>query len=698
MLSNILDKISFWSLFFVVVLLPVFFLPFTRIPVETSKGFFLVIGLVVSIIFWAAARFSDGKVIFPKSYVLLSGFGVVLAIFISALFSGASGMSFFGIMFDIGTFWFMLSAFMLMFMSSIVFKKKENAKMVLLGVIVSLVVVFVFQLLRLFMPEFLSFSVLGGKTDNLIGSWNTFGLLAGFSAISSLFLIEFFAFSKKIKSFLGFSIALSIVMAMVVNFSLVWKLLGIFALIIFVYKISFSSNKGQQEHKAHFPIFSFGVILVSLLFFMSGQFIGGYIPSRLGLLDVEVSPSFASTMEVTWEALKSDPVVGIGPNRFDQVWAMHKPQLVNNTVFWNTSFSSGYGLLPTFISTTGSLGILAWLLFLFSFLALGVKMIFSSIKKSENAEIMLFFIIALYLFVSLFFYSGGSVVFLLALSFTGIFVGILSGKSDREISISFLNDPRKSFFFILFLVLLMIISAALSFKYIERFASISSFGKALGAQTIEEAESFIGRAVVLHSNDVYMRTYSQIYITKMNELASKGDAISDTEKAQLQEYFDEAVNSAILATQYNKKNYLNFQALGSVYSNVASLGLTDAYAQSIDAYQQASQLNPLNPGLKLAIANLFFVDGKTAEAREIALEALALKPNYIDLLVTLSQIEKRDGNQALALSYGEKALQIAPSDEDLIQYVSSLRGFNSPASVVNTPVENNINDTESTEQ
>jgi len=120
MWSNILDRISFWSLFCVIVLLPVFFLPFSRITAETSKGVLLVVGLAISIIFWAMARFSDGKVVIPKSLTLLAGLGVVVVVLLSAIFSQAPQMSFFGTMFDIGTFWFLLAGFLLMFFSAIV--------------------------------------------------------------------------------------------------------------------------------------------------------------------------------------------------------------------------------------------------------------------------------------------------------------------------------------------------------------------------------------------------------------------------------------------------------------------------------------------------------------------------------------------------------------------------------------------------
>ncbi|MEK7167455.1 MAG: hypothetical protein AAB791_00455, partial [Patescibacteria group bacterium] len=62
MRTNIFDRVSFWSLFFVIILLPFFFLPFTKIPIETSKGLLLVIGLAVCVISWAIARFFYGKI------------------------------------------------------------------------------------------------------------------------------------------------------------------------------------------------------------------------------------------------------------------------------------------------------------------------------------------------------------------------------------------------------------------------------------------------------------------------------------------------------------------------------------------------------------------------------------------------------------------------------------------------------------
>lgn len=684
MLSNILDRISYISLFLVIVLLPIFFLPFTRVPVSTSKGLLVVVGLAISIIFWAVARFSDGKVSFPRSSIVLSGLGIVVVVLLSAFFSTASQMSFFGMIFDVGTFWFMLAAFLLMFITSVMIKDNKSAQMLLFGAIISTVAVMVFQIFRFFAPGALSLGVLGDNTDNLIGSLNSLGLLAGFSCLTSLFVIEFFSITKTAKILFGFLILVSLFMMATVNFMLTWVLVGLFALFIFVYKISFLSQ-GQEEAKVKFPAFSFAVIMISLLFFMSGQFIGGFLPSKMGISNTEVSPSFGATMGVTKQALKKDPIFGLGPNRFGEVWAMYKPQSINQTIFWDVSFNSGSGLLPTFGATTGILGILSWIAFFFFFIWAGYKSLFSSIRNNTHREVASFFVLALYLFLASFFYSVGPLIFLLAFAFTGVFVGLISNQPRGEVNISFLDDNRKSFFFILGLIVVMVLAAGITFKFVERFASVSYFGKAVQAQTIPEAEAAIGKALSLHANDLYMRTYAQVYMLKLSSILSKETELTEAEKAELQASFDQALSGATAATQYNPKSYVNFQTLGNVYSAAGSLGVEDAYAKALEAYQTALTLNPMHPGIHLAMSQVHAADKKWTEAKAEANKALELKPDYIDALLMLSQIAKEEGNNSSAISYAEQALALAPTNESLIEYVKTLKNGGNTNAPVTSP-------------
>src|SRR3989338_2927878 len=76
MLSNLLNRFSFLALLFTVILLPIFFLPFTKIPIEISKGLLLVTGLLITIIFWTVSRFYDGKIYKETKKLTLSSKGI----------------------------------------------------------------------------------------------------------------------------------------------------------------------------------------------------------------------------------------------------------------------------------------------------------------------------------------------------------------------------------------------------------------------------------------------------------------------------------------------------------------------------------------------------------------------------------------------------------------------------------------------
>ena len=100
-------------------------------------------------------------------------------------------------------------------------------------------------------------------------------------------------------------------------------------------------------------------------------------------------------------------------------------------------------------------------------------------------------------------------------------------------------------------------------------------------------------------------------------------------------------------------------------------------------------MNPLNPGIQLALSRTAFTNNKIEEAKDYANAALSLKADYIDAFIVLSQIAKSEGNNSSALSYAEKALALAPTNKDLIQYVNSLKGISSSNTNANTSASGN---------
>ncbi|MDQ3244977.1 MAG: tetratricopeptide repeat protein [bacterium] len=686
MWSKILDRISFWALFSTIVLLPIFFLPGTSIPIETSKGLLLVFGLAITILAWFGARFSDGKIFIPMSTVLISGFLMVLSVLLSTLFSNSFNVSFFGTLFEISTLAFVLVAFLMMFFSSLIFNDTNKVRLLIKGLLLSFSILLFFQILRISMPNTLSLGIFQSKAENIFGSWNALGILASLLVVMSLFLIEFLKFKKFKNIILTIVFICSLLFLIIVNYPLVWLLLGIFSLFIFIYKIAFLSKTNEQgEKRVDFPAFSFGVVMISLLFFMSGQFIGGYVPSSLGINNTELSPSASATLNIAKSSLAHDPVFGVGPNKFSQLWSLYKIEGINTSIAWNSSFNFGFGLLPTLMLTTGILGILLWILFLSVIHTFSYKVLFSK-RNIENGHIekIVFVLLALFLFTASFLYPVGMVLFVLSFIFIGVALG-LAHKKENMVLIHVFAHPKKSFFIIFSLVLAMLITAGATFKYIEKFASAYYFTRALNATEVEQVESNLNKAISLYQNDLYFRTYAQVYLSKLNIIFNKAtdnNPLAVDDRNNIQKYFTQALSGANLAVSYDNKNFSNYMALAAVYETVVPFKVEGAYQNAIDAYGKALALNPLNPQIKYFMARVSFSDNKLEEAKSYALESYALKNNYVDVLILLSQIARTEGNKTEALDYARKASAILPDNQELSTYVTSLSNVPAPVPVV----------------
>src|SRR3989344_1240739 len=86
--SHWLDKVSFISLFSCFFLLPLFFLPSKFISFEFTKIFIVVLGTLISMIFWSLSRIKEGRFELTSTILFPSAFFVIFIYFLSSLFSG----------------------------------------------------------------------------------------------------------------------------------------------------------------------------------------------------------------------------------------------------------------------------------------------------------------------------------------------------------------------------------------------------------------------------------------------------------------------------------------------------------------------------------------------------------------------------------------------------------------------------------
>jgi len=678
------NNLSFITLLSTLFLCLFFFIPYSPITLEASKGFLLSVGVTLSLFFWLISRLGDGKFVIPKDKLIIFAAIIPLVFLISSFFSSSFYISLFGSGFEVGTFGSMLVLFITFFLSIIHFQTEKHLWQFIWVLFIGAIVLIVFQLFNIVIGVgyILPGSLQGLSSGNLVGSWNNFALVLGIMVLLALFTLELLKTKKSFRIIQYIVLILGILLLIVINSPLVWLLVGTFSVIIFVYIISIqrTSHDNQGEgRKNNFPFASLVIMLVSLMFLVGGNLVANLISQYINLNSSEVRPSLVATTQVFWDSFKHNPVLGTGPNTFVIDWALWQPKDVAQTLFWNSDFTNGFSALTTFAVTSGVLGLLAFLLFLVVYVTRGIQSIRVALQNIySNYFIMTILMISLYSWITVVLCNPSIVIIMLAFASSGILIGLLVNKQAIAVKeFSFLNDPRHSFFSILGLLVLMVVSISLTYVYVEKFTSLAYFSKSLkGENTIEslyKSEQMLNRAIALDKNDVYYRNLSQLYISHISLLIKDENVSKDTLKSDLQQLVNLAQNSALSAVTQNPNQYLNYMNLGSIYSSLVPLSVENSYENALAAYDKALLLAPNNPSIILSKASLEFLKENNSEARKYIKQALDVKPNYIDAIFLLVQIETNEGNLSEAIKQAEYAGELAPNDATVFFRLGLLR-------------------------
>ena len=673
-----------------VFLVPLFFIPSSYISVFFSKSILVFSFITIAFFLFLVSVLKKGRIEIPISRMYLTAIAVPVVILISAMVSRVPEISFMGSGAETGTFMFILLMFMLLFLVVSLFQTEHkvfNSYVLLLG---TFGLVSLFHIVRLmFGPTVFSFGIFNSPTSTLLGGWYDLPLFYGMTLILSLVSIELFKAKGSLKILLYVTFFVSLGFIIIINLFLIWIALAILAVIFFVYLFSFEQVSSAGEKRIgpdgeviyiakkdggvrRISVLTLVVLVVSCLFLTPlVSSIGNSINKTFGLSTIEARPSWVSTMEVSRSVLKSDPIFGSGPNTFASQWQLLKPGPVNLTAFWDTGFNQAVGFIPTFIPSTGILGLLAWLGFLIFFLYSGFVSLFARNKTGSVGEYITAssFFTALFLLVILVIYTPSTPIIVLTFFFTGLFFASLHrGGLLRSFNLSFSSFPRASFAMVLCLVFVVIATLSIGYFFAEKALSSYYFSKGVYVVSekndINTGESYISNAIGLWPSDTYLRSFSELQIMRLNNIVASvtSDEVSDEVRNEFQKVFGDALDSANLAVAFDSTNFLNWMSLARVYESVSSLGIDQAYENATKAYGEALKRSPQNPRINLMLARLEANKKDFTKSKEYITQALVQKPNYTEAIFLRSQIEVAEGNIRSAVSSMEGIALISPND------------------------------------
>jgi tetratricopeptide (TPR) repeat protein len=662
----------FVSILLAVLLVPLFFMPSSVLPFLTGKNAVFAILAALGAAAWVFLGFRNRSISVPPLPAIVAGAGLLAVLTASAIAGSNMAASFAGQGAETGTIFFMLAGILLMLLSTVALRTKERLGYVYAAVFAVFAVSALYQLVRIFGGSgFLSFGIFTAPTSALIGSWNDLGIFFGLAAILALAALDSFPRGRMAAIMYGV-LAVAVGFLALINFSLVWILIALAAAVFFLSAVFVRPEQGARRG----GIAPVAILVLSVLFFVGGDFMLNSIAPRLGISFIDVRPSWGATLEVGSQAFKENLFLGAGPNRFIGEWLRHKPESVNRSLFWNIDFTSGVGFIPTSIIETGLAGVVAWSLFL----AVVAYAVYRGLRISEGDRLLRYFMrssaaAAAYLWIFAFLYVPGPVHLMLAFCFTGILFGF-SGVLGTVRTVPF-EEGRRGVLagaagtFVLVAVLAVLyggISRAIGSFYLTRATLAFSNGKDLDA-----AERAAGRAAVFGFRDSAYRLRTEAGLARMGVLIGTAASSEDELVRNFKTQLDATLLEAGRAIGADRENYANWTMLGRVYESLVSLKVAGAYDNARAAYQEALKRNPRSPELRLVLARLEAANGHNDAARVRIAEALTLKNNYAAAILFLSQLELSEGNTAGALASVEAATLVSPQDATLFFELGRLR-------------------------
>ncbi len=632
-----------------IFLLPIMFLPAPFLSLYSSKIILLLALITVFVALFLSNMILEGNIKIPNLKFLLPILFLPLVATVSSLFSGSLLKSLFGLTFDFGStasLWVVVS---LLFIA--IFSIKNNLRLeikTIYALIASNLVVILHLILRMFassLPKFLT----NRLPDFLVGGSIDTSILLCVFIIAILSLLNYFEFNNKIKYLAYLATLFSVLFIGAVGFKPILVLLAIFSLIYFVYTFSWSINKSEDGSKK-ISLISLFILASSIIFLLGGSMLSGYFANIFNINSIEVRPNIGTTALMVNESLKSNVLLGAGPNMFKELWDLRKPIEINNTQFWNSDFNFGYSFVFTIFATTGLVGGLLFMVFLVMYFISGFSVVFnSSIDHYSRFVSSTTFFMSAFLWLMCLIFSPSVVVVSMAFIFSGVFVSSAISQnifSFKDVNIT--KNPKANFITIFLSTIFLILSIIFAYVGIERIVSFYISQKAINTSTdLESLRSKLAKSIQIVENDLYWRQFSEVSLSSLTQkLSSIKDPknISEVDRNIIQQEISNSIESAKKSIDWNNKNYINWFTLARVYEILAQAGIEGAFDNATLNYNEALKRSPNNPSIQLAFARLNLLSNKLEDARSYVNKAIQLKNNYIDAYFTLAQIEIASNN------------------------------------------------------
>ena len=655
-METLYDRVIKYSLYLLVFLIPLFFLPFSFEKFEFNKLYLLFFLTIISFFAWLAKQILVEKEIKFRKTSLDAPVLIFLAIAIlSAIFSVDKYSSFFGFYGRFSDGLITLISCVILYFLLTNYGSSTSIDRVVRVFLISAALVILMTLLSIFgvwgkllgdrLPQMMlqkNFNPVAGSLEGL----------AMFLSVLVVLLVMMILQSSVIFNYLLLIGAIGLLL--IIDFSAAWMTL-ILTLSIFTI---FALRKRLFKEKAT------KILLPMLLIVIAG--ISLMINYQLLITNLKLpkeqilgqGTSFEIGVTTLFDNIKNS-LLGSGIGTFFYDFSKEKPAQFNQTLFWQVRYDRPGNHISELLATTGLLGVMSYFLLVGVFLLISLALLEARSSKSQIPLLMTF----LALLVGQFFYYQNVVLAFLFWLILGLSMGSWE-ELIKEKKLAFGNFPELNLVFRIFLMLvgLIVIVAGFWGQKIYRADMIFSQGEAKNSAS--ERIKLIEKAVKLnpklaHYRNILARSYLTETLDEMRKPAAQQDSV------KIQTNIAKAIDTAKVASEISPNNIVNWETLGIVYREIRGLA-SGALDWGIKSFTRAITLEPANPVLHTELGKLYLLSGEIEKAKTEIEKALTLKPDYLDAQIQMALVAEKEGKTDEAIKKMEKLADLYPLNTDIL--------------------------------
>ena len=380
------------------------------------------------------------------------------------------------------------------------------------------------------------------------------------------------------------------------------------------------------------------------------------------------------------DIFKHYPIFGSGVETFGYSYYQFRPVEHNLVSEWDFLYNKAHNEYLNYLATTGAVGLATYLIIIIVFIAWCIKILLAAKGKKPDSSLFIIAILASYIFyliqntvqfsvvdIALFFFIFPAMTFLFLPEKDLLFWPF--PKLNLPFSPNFQLLDKRTFYARFLIFLLFVSMGYLIFTLSRNWQADVNYAK--GSAATDSGNPGEGFNLLLDA--VHQNPNEPIYHSQLGFAAVSASVALQSQDATLAGVLKKrGIQETQTALSMSPANVSLWRTAIQTYYELATVD-PSYFSKTIQTIDHTSSLAPTDPKLLYNKALVLGQMQKDSEAIDTLNQALKLKPNYHDALVTLAQFYAAEGQKDKAKEELNITLKYFPSDPEASQAMQLLQ-------------------------